>query len=177
MLLAAAPEDATANEAAAGPAVRGQTTKGPSGLPLPRFVSLKAQPVNMRKGPGTQYPATWVMRRVGMPLQIVREYDVWREVIDADGARGWVLGSLLSGRRTAIVAPWDRATVGGGAGALVDLFASPSERARTVARMEAGTSVSVVRCDGRWCRVRLQAFRGHVRQQALWGVYQGETID
>ncbi|MEO0730366.1 MAG: SH3 domain-containing protein [Pseudomonadota bacterium] len=156
---------------------RGPTTVAPSGLRIPRFVSLKAQPVNMRRGPGMQFPTRWVMRRAGTPLEVLREYDGWREVRDADGSTGWILGSLLSGRRTALVRPWSRAASSDQVGALVDLRRSPSERADRVARLEAGTNVSVETCDRRWCKVRLDSFRGYVKQSALWGVYRREVID
>ena len=82
-------------------------TKGPSGLPLPRFVSLKAQRVNMRVGPGRDYKVEWMYTKAGLPLEILQEYDNWRKVRDPEGNEGWILHSLLSGERTAIVAPWD----------------------------------------------------------------------
>lgn len=160
----------------------GQTAVGGSGLPVPRFVSLKAQPVNMRKGPGTQYPTVWVMRRVGMPLEIIREFQGWRQVRDMEGATGWILGSLLSGRRTAVVQPWDRAKPtetaqsGAGSAVLIDLLKTRNASAGVLAKLEAGTQVQLRRCDGQWCEVVLQEFRGFVEQWRLWGVYKTETV-
>ena len=86
---------------------RSQTvTLGPSGLPLPRFVSLKSARVNSRIGPGVNYSVDWLYIKAGLPMEIIQEFDNWRRVRDADGAEGWINQSLLSGRRTAIVAPW-----------------------------------------------------------------------
>ena len=94
--------DGTCRPAGAEP----QST-GASGLALPRFASLKSDRVNLRQGPGTDYPTAWVFRRAGLPVEIVKEFESWREVRDAEGTTGWVLGSMLSGRRTAVVLPWE----------------------------------------------------------------------
>ncbi len=79
---------------------------GPSGLPLPRFVSLKAEKVNVRRGPSSDHAVAWVFQRKGMPVEIVAEFDNWRRIRDSDGEEGWILQNMLSGRRTAVVAPW-----------------------------------------------------------------------
>jgi SH3-like domain-containing protein len=84
--------------------------KGPSGLPLPRFVSLKATRVNLRIGPGRDYAVAWLYTRPGVPMEVIQEYDNWRRVRDAEGTEGWVYQSLLSGDRTATVAPWKAAS-------------------------------------------------------------------
>ena len=81
---------------------------GPSGLPLPRFVSLKSGRVNSRIGPGVNYAVDWMYLKPGLPMEIIQEYDNWRRVRDPDGAEGWINQSLLSGRRTAIAAPWQK---------------------------------------------------------------------
>ena len=99
-----------ASDALAAPAEQGaqDVRRGPSGLPLPRFVSLKSGRVNSRIGPGVNYSVDWLYLKPGLPMEIIQEYDNWRRVRDADGAEGWVNQSLLSGRRTAIAAPWQK---------------------------------------------------------------------
>src|SRR6516225_828217 len=92
--------------------VSAQETPGPveaggSGLQIPRYVSLKSDRVNLRQGPGTEYPIAWVFRRAGLPVEVIREFDGWRQVRDSEGTTGWVLASLWSGRRTAVVLPWE----------------------------------------------------------------------
>ncbi|MFY8101416.1 MAG: SH3 domain-containing protein, partial [Allorhizobium sp.] len=84
------------------------TTKGSSGLPLPRFVSLKAEKVNLRIGPSTDYAVSWRYMKSGLPVEIIREYENWRQIRDADGTEGWVNQTLLTGERTAVAAPWMR---------------------------------------------------------------------
>jgi SH3-like domain-containing protein len=146
-----------------------QVTLGPSGLPLPRFVSLRSR-ANLRVGPGTSYAVEWQFVRPGIPLEIIQEYDNWRRVRDSDGTEGWVNQSLLSGSRTAIVAPWARDS-----GTILSLHAEPSESARLVARLEPGLIGSVRSCDGEWCQMNFSGVRGWLRQSRLWGVYPGET--
>jgi SH3-like domain-containing protein len=148
--------------------------QGASGLPVPRFVSLKSDRVNMRKGPGTDYPTAWVYRRAGLPLEVIKEFEGWRQVRDADGAAGWVLQSFLSGRRTALVLPWEIKP--GAPAPKVALRYNDSERSRAVAMIEAGVIANLMTCDGLWCRVTIDKFQGYIEQKKLWGVYEGETV-
>jgi SH3-like domain-containing protein len=164
-----------AGAAWAEPAPAGALETGPSGLPLPRFVSLKSDRVNLRRGPGLDYPTAWVFRRAGLPLEVVNEFESWRQVRDADGTTGWVLGALLSGRRTALVLPW-QARGGHGATVSATLREDASEASRAVADIEAGVLVGIAGCDGRWCRVSVDGHRGFIEQAKLWGAYQGEVI-
>lgn len=161
---------------AGGAGAQGPTSgRGESGLPLPRFVSLKADRVNLRSGPGTDYPTAWVYRRAGLPLEVVSEFEGWRQVRDAEGASGWILQSLLSGRRTALVTPWDvksRKEVA----PQVPIRQSDSESARTVVMVEAGVIANVHACDSRWCQVTVDRYRGYIPQKQLWGVYENEVV-
>ena len=81
-----------------------QRPVGPSGLPIPRFVSLKAEKVNVRRGPSSDHPVAWVFQRKGLPVEIVAEFENWRRVRDSDGEEGWILQNMLSGKRTAVIA-------------------------------------------------------------------------
>jgi SH3-like domain-containing protein len=89
--------------AGAAAAAQSEGPKGPSGLPVPRFVSLKAERVNVRSGPTKDNDVNWVYTRAGLPVEIIAEYDNWRRIRDWEGGEGWVLHSLLSGRRTALI--------------------------------------------------------------------------
>ncbi|HKH69397.1 MAG TPA: SH3 domain-containing protein, partial [Reyranella sp.] len=71
-----------------------QQRKG-SGLPIPRFASLRSDEVNVRTGPGPRYPIDWVFKRKAMPVEIVAEFENWRKIRDWQGASGWVHQSLL----------------------------------------------------------------------------------
>lgn len=164
--------------ALAGAAIAGGQGAGAatseSGLPIPRFVSLKADRVNLRAGPGTDYPTSWVYRRAGLPVEVLSEFEGWRQVRDAEGATGWVLQSLLSGRRTALVTPWD--VKAGKPAPQIPVRNSDSQSARAVVNVEAGVIANIHGCDGRWCRVSIDRFRGYMPQKQLWGIYENEVV-
>jgi SH3-like domain-containing protein len=141
--------------------------KGPSGLPLPRFVSLKASKVNVRRGPSREYGIAWVYRARGLPVEVVSEFGNWRRIRDAEGAEGWVLRTLLSGWRTAMVAPWHE-------NGLYPLRDSPG--GRVIAQVKSGVIGRLLECDGQWCRLRINRFEGWMEQNTLWGVYPGERF-
>lgn len=149
----------------------GGARTGPSGLPLPRFVSLKSNRINMRAGPGQDYQVVWIYQREGLPVEIVAEYDNWRRVRDSEGDEGWVFHSLLSGRRTALVTPWSEDPED-----TVSLRRTASAAAQPVAYLEPGVQVDVRSCDGSWCSIGVEETQGYLEQERLWGVYPGETI-
>ncbi len=135
-------------------------------LPLPRFVSLKGDEGNARRGPGLTHRIDWVFTRPGMPLMITAEHEHWRRVEDRDGAGGWVHYALLSGVRTALV------TLD-----MAELRDAPDPAARVVAQAEMGVVARVVECRPDWCRVAAGGERGWMPKTALWGVMPGEVIE
>lgn len=144
---------------------RGRT----SGLPIPRFVSIKSNPVNVRIGPSADYDVAWKFTKAGLPVEVTQEFDVWFKIRDSEGQEGWVQKTLLSGRRTALVSPWDK-------GAPVPLM-DKSAGATILANLEHQVLVDVNACDGAWCRVTVEGTRGWIKQDRLWGVYPGEKIE
>jgi SH3-like domain-containing protein len=138
----------------------GRTT----GLPLPRFVSLGADEVNLRFGPGEGYPIAWILTREGLPVEIVEEFDTWRKVRLHDGDLGWIHASLLSGRQTVMVAEEVRA-----------LRQTPDQEARVVLRAEPGVLGELLDCDGDWCRVEIEGRRGWLQRAEFWGVLPNES--
>jgi SH3-like domain-containing protein len=145
-----------------------------TGHPVPRFVSLKSDRVYMRSGPGTEHGIQWVYNRAGLPIEVIAEADAWRRVRDSEGSVGWVLASLLSGRRTALIEPWS--LKGAQAPPQVALRLEARESSQAVAQIEAGVIAGVRSCDGRWCEVTIAEYRGFVEQHRLWGVYKGESV-
>ena len=143
---------------------------GKAALPIPRFVSLKSDKVNVRRGPSTDQAIVWVFSRAGLPVEIIAESENWRRVRDSEGADGWVFHSLLSARRTVLIAPWT------GEEESVLLYNSKSTGARAVAALQSGVLGSVLSCDGKWCNVSVDDYSGYVQQDKLWGVYRGEEV-
>jgi SH3-like domain-containing protein len=149
-----------------------------TGLPVPRYVSLKTDRVNLREGPSKDHRTAWVFQRAGLPVEIVAEYETWRRIRDSEGTEGWVLHSLLSGRRTALVMPWDRDE----GAPPVSLLDRPDDKGGTVAQLQPGVITSVRDCNGTWCRVLVvmegaRDLEGYMRQEKLWGVYPNEKIE
>jgi SH3-like domain-containing protein len=141
-----------------------------SALPVPRFVSLKSDKVNVRKGPSTDQSIVWVFSRAGLPVEVIAESDNWRRVRDSEGADGWVFHSMLSARRTVLVAPWAKGEE------RVPLYSSKSTSSRSVAELQSGVLGNVVTCDGSWCELSVDDYSGYAQQDQLWGVYRGEEI-
>ncbi len=148
----------------------GQQVGSVSGLPVPRFVSLKFDKVNLREGPSKDHRTTWIYERAGLPMEVTAEFGTWRKVRDSDGTEGWVLHTALSGRRTALVAPWKKDDV-------FTLYAQPSETSDPSARMQSGVIASIRSCDGKWCEIFGEGFDGYIQQTLLWGVYPNEKVD
>jgi SH3-like domain-containing protein len=143
---------------------------GKTALPVPRFVSLKSDKVNVRRGPSTDQAIVWVFSRAGLPVEIIAESENWRRVRDSEGADGWVFHSMLSARRTALVAPWTKGQDS------VPLYDSKSTGSRAVAALQAGVLGNILSCDGEWCNVSVEDYSGYVQQDKLWGVYRGEEV-
>ena len=139
--------------------------EGPSGLPLPRFATTRSTPINVRIGPGTKYGVAWVYVKAGTPVEIVQEFDTWRKVRLHDGDLGWIHASLLSGRRTALIA-----------GEIRTLRQTPDEEARVVLRAEPGVIGELLDCDGDWCRVEIDGRRGWLQRSEFWGVLPEEAL-
>ena len=141
-----------------------------SGLPVPRYVSLKSDHVNVRAGPTKDNDVAWVYTRSGLPVEITAEFENWRRVRDSEGAEGWVYHSLLSGRRTAVVTMKTKDE-------LAPLYDRADQASAIAARLQAGVVAQVKRCAAGWCHVSGNGFDGWIEQERLWGVYADEKVD
>jgi len=135
-----------------------------SGLPLPRFVSLRSDTVYVRAGPGMRYPVKWVYQRRAYPLRVIQEFDTWRKVQDIEGEEGWVHQSLLSGNRHVLIDSADPVT----------LYKKPDTGSRPVAQAEKGVVAKLDECEDNWCNVSVSGYKGWVLKTSLWGVYEHE---
>jgi SH3-like domain-containing protein len=154
----------------AAPTIAPGAKAGSSGLPVPRFVSLKAGRVNVRVGPGETYKVAWIFTKPGLPIEVIQEFDTWRRIRDSDGTVGWVFQSLLSGKRTAVVAPWAK-------GDPRPIRRSASAEGSISAYLEPGVMGTVEKCRDKWCLISGDRFSGWIMQDQLWGVYPDEQID
>lgn len=154
----------------AAPCAQATQVGSASGLPLPRFVSLKADKVNMHIGPAKNHEVKFLYQRAGLPVEITAEFENWRRIRDSDGAEGWVYHSLLSGRRTGVVIAKSKDE-------LIALREKADAKAEVVAQLQPGVLGTVKRCNGGWCRIHGQGFDGWIPQERLWGVYPNEKVD
>ena len=139
---------------------------GPSGLPLPRFVTLRAAEVNLRSGPGVGYPIEWVFTRRGLPVEIIDEFETWRHIRDWQGSEGWVHQTMLSGQRGAMVV-----------GAVRLLRREPEPGAPAIAEIEIQVVGRLHQCRDAWCRIEASNIEGWLRENEIYGAYPGETFN
>lgn len=135
-------------------------------LPLPRYVSLKSNEVNVRRGPSLSHRIDWVYKRRNMPVEVYGEYENWRRIRDIDGAGGWVHYTLLSGVRTVIVIE-----------DMQPIYLKPDPNSLIVARMELNVIARIDECSIDWCKLRTGGYKGWAPKTALWGVYPDEIKD
>ena len=142
---------------------------GSSGLPLPRFASLRTSQVKLRSGPGVRYPTEWVYLKKALPIEIVSEFENWRWVRDWEGTEGWMHLSMLSGRRMIRVTGVER-----------ELRRAPEEGGVPIARVESGVIGKLLQCpsgDNNYCRVEINGYQGWLKRNEFWGTYPGERIE
>ncbi len=159
-----APVIPPAKEATPSAAPKGTAT----GLPLPRFAALRSDEVNLRSGPGTRYPIQWVYKRRDLPVEIEREFDVWRLIADPDGVKGWVHLATLTGRRSFVVTGAERT-----------MRRAPDDAAQAVARLKPGVIGRLRTCqaDAAWCQVQVGEYRGYLKRGEFWGAFRAEAVN
>ncbi len=150
------------------PAMAMAQATGGTGLPVPRFVSLRSEEVNLRAGPGDRYPIEWVYGRRDLPVEIVAEFNHWRKIRDWQGTEGWVHQSLLSGRRMLMITGKARL-----------LRAEPQDGSAGVATVEPGVMARLLKCPrgSTFCRIEAGGYEGWVKRDEFWGVYPSEWIE
>lgn len=140
--------------------------KPESGLPIPRFVSMKSDEANLRTGPGQRYPIRWVYQREDLPMEVINEHGHWRELRDVHGETGWVHRNLLSGSRHAIVIT-EQAV----------LYQQPDIQSEPILRAENLVIGSIKQCTSDWCLLEIDALEGWIEKRHIWGTYPDEVIE
>jgi SH3-like domain-containing protein len=165
----AAPSADSSVGAKAAPAEKLSDPEKPEGMPsrLPRFASLRSDDVNMRAGPGTRYRIDWVYKRRDLPVEIEREFDVWRWVRDSEGIQGWVHQATLMGRRSFVVQKTD-----------ATLRSEAADSAKAIAVLKPGVIGRIRSCEpsSDWCNVQTGSYRGYLRRAQFWGLLPNEAI-
>ena len=133
----------------------------------PYWASIASGQAMMRTGPARNYPGTWLYQRRDLPIRVVKTYPNWRLVEDPDGVRGWMLVTLLSDRRTAIVKKGDPRAV----------RTEPSDSAKVRYLAEQGVVGRIDKCRDGWCRIAIGKKQGYISNRDIWGVSDGEVVD
>ena len=133
----------------------------------PYWASIASGEAMMRTGPGRNYPGTWLYKRRDLPVRVLRIYQSWRLIEDPDGTRGWMLVTLLSDQRTAIVKPGEPRPI----------YLEANERSRVRYRAEPGVVGRIEKCQGGWCRIEIGKRQGYIRTSDIWGVVEREVVD
>lgn len=150
---------------ALAPDAAAQARGGGEPLPVPRYVSLRSEEVNVRTGPGVRYPVEWVFRRRHLPVEVLTEFEHWRKIRDVEGTEGWVHQSMLSGRRYALIT-----------GEMRTLRRRPEAGAPAAAQLEPGVIGQILECQDQWCRIEAAGIKGWLRRAEFWGVYPNEAV-
>ena len=142
-------------------------TQAQTGLPLPRFVSLRSNQVNLRTGPGFRYPVEWVYLKSDLPVEITAEFESWRRIKDFNGKEGWIYQPMLSGRRTVRITQQSL------------LLRAANKDALPLAKIEPGAIGRLMLCPSgvNLCKVEFDHFQGWVFKNKLWGVYPDEVFE
>ena len=135
-----------------------------SGLPIPRFVSLKFEEVNLRTGPGRRYPIRWVYKHKHMPMEVVEEFGHWRKVRDFQGDEGWAHKSQLSGTRMAI---FTEETVS---------RRYPEASAPPMLKVQKLVIGQLLECEDNWCEMQIESYKSWIPKKVIWGVYPHEKL-
>jgi SH3-like domain-containing protein len=151
----------------ATPAQAATTNINNSGLPIPRFVALKAEETNIRTGPGTRYPIQWVYHREGLPVEVVEEFEHWRKIRDMEGTAGWVHKTMIAGARNALIKAKSARIV----------RAEPSAKGRPLLKVEPAVIAKLAECEKDWCRIQITGRKGWIEKKYLFGVYPEEIFD
>ena len=123
------------------------------------FLSLKKNKVNVRYGPSLESPIKFVYKKINLPIKQIDKKENWRRIIDSKNNSGWIHWSQLKPINSVIL--------------LKDeiLFKKPSNFSRPLAYIKQGRVLVVKKCDGNWCRVQTENFKGWVDNKNLWGKF------
>ena len=142
-------------------------TAGAQDRAVPYWASIASGEAMIRTGPGRNYPGVWLYKRRDLPVRVLQRHENWRKIEDMDGDQGWMLVTLLSDRRTAVIK----------AGSPRDIRVRPNSGAPVRYRAEAGVVGRIDHCDGDWCHVQFGSREGYVSQADVWGTSDGEAVE
>ena len=122
------------------------------------FLSLKKNKVNVRYGPGFEYPIKYIYKKINLPIKQIDKKENFRRIIDHKNNGGWIHVSQLK-KVNSIIPKTDKI-----------LFDKPTNFSKPLAKIEKGRVLLVKTCNEKWCKVITQNFKGWVKVENSWGL-------
>lgn len=123
------------------------------------FLTLRYDKVNLRQGPGKDYPIKIFYKKKFLPVLIQDTSDNFRKVKDHENNSGWIHVSQLTKKKAAIVTGRD-----------LIMFKNSTIYSNPVVILKEGRLVKIDKCKNDWCKVRSGKFKGWVKNSNLWGL-------
>ena len=122
------------------------------------FLTLRNEQVNLRQGPSFDYPVKIFYKKKFLPVLIQDKSDNFRKIRDHENNSGWIHISQLSKKKAAITIDKN-----------ILLFKSPTQYSKPIAILEEGKLCLIKKCEGDWCKIKVNNFKGWVQKKSLWG--------
>tara|TARA_B100001093_G_C26259232_1_gene772032 strand:+ start:111 stop:551 length:441 start_codon:yes stop_codon:yes gene_type:complete len=122
------------------------------------FLSLKKNKVNVRYGPGFEYPIKYVYTKINLPIKQIDKKENFRRIIDLKNNSGWIHVSQLK-KANSIIPKKDKI-----------LFSKPTNFSRPLAKIKKGRVLLVQSCNNNWCKIKTESFKGWVKLGNIWGI-------
>ena len=122
------------------------------------FLTLRNEIVNLRQGPSFEYPIKILYKKRFLPVIIQDEYGNFKKIKDHENNSGWIHRSQLSKKKAALVKEED-----------LIVFNSPTTYSRPVVILSQGRLCMILKCKNKWCKIKVDKYKGWVKQNALWG--------
>ena len=122
------------------------------------FLSLKKNKVNVRYGPSFESPIKYVYKKINLPIKQIDKKENWRRIIDAKNNSGWIHWSQLK-KINSIIPLEDKI-----------LFNKPSKFSKPLAKIKKGRILVLQKCDGIWCKIKTDNFKGWIKTNNIWGL-------
>ncbi len=121
------------------------------------FLLLKNSKVNVRYGPGFDYPIKYFYKKKNLPVKIIDKFWEWKKIIDLKKNSGWIHDTQLKKGRSIIL--------------LKDqtLFSRPSKYSRPILKIEKGRLLLVKKCKKKWCKIKTKNYKGWIEKNNVWG--------
>jgi SH3-like domain-containing protein len=135
-----------------------------TGFEIPRFVTMRAQKANVRRGPSLDHQVDWIFERPGLPVVVTGEFGHWRQIKDPDGDQGWVHRALISGAKRGMIQV-EETPVRNSQVATSDIIGVALK----------GVIVRLGECGSGLCEITWKNVTGWVKEDSLWGVTPPEA--